>query len=368
MRKTVLIIGNGYDMDLGRKTSYKNFWESAFCPKDYPAPLIAHLNGKWKDNLDAVKWYDLENELYNYAQKIREKSPKNYDVITQDEARFLKAVNPDCLVRGYYTQYEEQIQDLYKKGVLFFNDGGFNAYMDIPYLNDLRESAIWRDQNAFKLIKDGLNKYLQSIKHENIRNGSLAFAISNLINESTDSDQELKIYNFNYTELPFDPNEGNSVHYVHGNNELGNIIIGTRDDEFLDESYDFFQKSFDPDFNPPAVVYDLLEADEILIFGHSLGWNDNQYFRSFFMQRTSPEKPIKKTITIFTRDEKSEIEIKRALQTMTSYNLSALYAMNELRIIKSSDIGKRTGNLKEFLMRYIKDEAQVRRFIGGLAY
>lgn len=74
MRKTVLIIGNGYDMDLGRKTSYKNFWESAFCPKDYPAPLIAHLNGKWKDNLDAVKWYDLENELYNYAQKIREKS------------------------------------------------------------------------------------------------------------------------------------------------------------------------------------------------------------------------------------------------------------------------------------------------------
>ena len=189
-----------------------------------------------------------------------------------------------------------------------------------------------------------------------------------MINESTDSNQELKIYNFNYTELPFDPNEGNSVHYVHGDNEQENIIIGTRDHEFLDENYDFLQKSFDPDFNPPAVVYDLLEADEVLIFGHSLGWNDNQYFRSFFMQRTAAEKPIKKTITIFTRDEKSEIEIKRALQTMTSYNLSALYAMNELRIIKSSDIGKRAGNLKEFLMRYIKDEVQVRRFIGRLVY
>ena len=368
MRKIVLIIGTGYDIDLGRKTSYKNFWESSFCPKDYPAPLIAHLNDKWKDDLDAVKWYDLENELFNYAQKIQQKSSKNYDIITPEEAKFIHILNPECLVRGYYSNYEEQIQTLHKKGLLFFNDGGFNAYMDIPYLSELKESVIWRDQKAFKLIKSGLNKYLQSIKHENIRNGSLAFAVSNMINEHTGSDQELKIYNFNYTELPFDPNEGNSVHYVHGDNEQENIIIGTRDHELLDESYDFLQKSFDPDFNPPAVVYDLLEADEVLIFGHSLGWNDNQYFRSFFMQRTSHEKPIKKTITIFTRDDRSEIEIKRALQIMTDYNLSALYAMNELRIIKSSDIGKRAGNLKELLMRYIKDEAQTRRYISKLIY
>ena len=39
-RKIVLILGNGFDLDLGLKTSYKDFWESEFCPKDYPAPLI----------------------------------------------------------------------------------------------------------------------------------------------------------------------------------------------------------------------------------------------------------------------------------------------------------------------------------------
>ena len=65
-RKIVLILGNGFDLDLGLKTSYKDFWESEFCPKDYPAPLIHHLNQRWPDNLDAVKWYDLENELLNY--------------------------------------------------------------------------------------------------------------------------------------------------------------------------------------------------------------------------------------------------------------------------------------------------------------
>lgn len=43
-KKIVLIIGNGFDLDLGLKTSYKDFWESKFCPCKYPAPIIDHLN------------------------------------------------------------------------------------------------------------------------------------------------------------------------------------------------------------------------------------------------------------------------------------------------------------------------------------
>ena len=61
-RKIVLILGNGFDLNLGLKTSYKDFWESKFCPKDYPAPLIRHLNQCWPGGIDGVRWYDLENE------------------------------------------------------------------------------------------------------------------------------------------------------------------------------------------------------------------------------------------------------------------------------------------------------------------
>ena len=46
-KRKVLILGNGFDLDLGRKTLYKDFYESDYCPKDYPAPLIHHLNKKW---------------------------------------------------------------------------------------------------------------------------------------------------------------------------------------------------------------------------------------------------------------------------------------------------------------------------------
>lgn len=72
------------------------------------------------------------------------------------------------------------------------------------------------------------------------------------------------------------------------------------------KDYDFLQKSFDPNFSPPALVYDLLNADEIVFFGHSIGVNDRQYFKSFFKQQTTTDAPKRKTITIFTKDEKSK--------------------------------------------------------------
>ena len=83
-KRKVLILGNGFDLDLGRKTLYKDFYESDYCPKDYPAPLIRHLNEKWVDNLEAVKWYDLENELYNYYNELKSKEFK-LDVFNNSE-------------------------------------------------------------------------------------------------------------------------------------------------------------------------------------------------------------------------------------------------------------------------------------------
>ena len=93
-RRIVLVLGNGFDLDLGLKTLYKDFWDSKFCPKDYPAPLIFHLNNHWPDNQEAVKWYDLENELYYYAKKLISAGPRK-DIITESERKFLEIVKPE---------------------------------------------------------------------------------------------------------------------------------------------------------------------------------------------------------------------------------------------------------------------------------
>ena len=92
-KKKVLIIGNGFDLNLGRKTSYKDFYESKFCPKDYPAPLIYHLNTKWDDNLDEVKWYDLENELERYCLNIHNNGDIIQDIYQPSDIDLLKIIN-----------------------------------------------------------------------------------------------------------------------------------------------------------------------------------------------------------------------------------------------------------------------------------
>lgn len=154
--------------------------------------------------------------------------------------------------------------------------------------------------------------------------------------------------------------------FVHGAVKDDNIIIGTKDYQISPE-YDFIQKSFDPQFNPPTLGVDLLLADDITIFGHSLGVNDSQYFKPFFEQQ-SQITAKKKTITIFTKDEKSEMQIKRALQEMTNRNLSALYSMNNLQIIKTDVCNEDKSLLRKYVKRFCDDEYDMDCIMSGDNY
>ena len=361
-RSIVLVLGNGFDLDLGLRTSYKDFWESQYCPKGYPAPLIKHLNEKWPDSLDKVKWYDLENELLEYFRGIQKYSEHPDDLITDHEREFLNYYNPaNTSVKGHYPRYQDEINSLHEKGLLDL-DMGWGTYMTIPYLDDLRQSPVWRDRKAFQLIKDGLCKYITKVSNRVPDTEGCSFNVLFAIARAKELGDYVNIYTFNYTKLhhPYGSNLTNITHHVHGTCEDGKIIIGTQDSKEFNRDYDFLQKSFDPNFNPPALVYDLLNANEIVFFGHSIGVNDRQYFKSFFKQQTSTDAPKRKRITIFTRDEKSEVEIKRSLQEMTDHNLSTLYGMNDLEIIKTAEVKKSPKQFRDFMLRNIMDEAQVR--------
>ncbi len=365
-RKIVLILGNGFDLDLGLKTSYKDFWQSEFCPKSFPAPLIAHLNEKWGDNLEEVKWYDLENQLFIYYRDIVSKG-KRKDIIDEYEAKFLKIVKPELWHWGTYNEYVEQAQSLFDKGFITFDDT-FLKLMRIPYHKEMLESPELRDRRALELIKEGLCKYLKSIHGQPFISNSIALNVLYAANCAREAGNFLSIYTFNYTPLLVDYGNGfqNVVHYVHGDCENGKVIIGTKDDGEYDNNYDFFQKSFDPNFNPPALVADLLDADEVIIFGHSIGENDRQYFKSFFKQQTDYVTARGKDITIFTWDDHSEVEIKRSLQKMTDNNLSTLYGLNHVEIIKTSMIKEKPERINAFLLKHICDSMQVRATLQKL--
>ena len=365
-RKIVLILGNGFDLDLGLKTLYKDFWESDFCPKDYPAPLIYHLNQRWNDNLEAVKWYDLENELLKYYLGIRDPE-SGEDFITEEEIEFLKGFSSYGFACGWYNEKEDLLRSLVDKGVLFYRQDPLPRMWE-NQKEDCLKSPIWRDRKALQLIKKGLCEYLKSIKLPRDAATTIAFQVLASLDEEAGNGGTVNIYTFNYTRVQLNGRvpDNAQVHYLHGKCEDDLIIIGTRDDQNLNENYDFLQKSFDPAFNPPALVEDLKEADEVIIFGHSIGENDRQYFKAFFRQQTDYSHPQRRDITIFTKDDASETQIKRALQMMTDWNLSTLYGLNNIRIIKTENILADQKLLYDFLVKHGKEEFRTREFIGKL--
>ena len=365
-RKIVLILGNGFDLDLGLKTSYKDFWKSEFCPKDYPAPLIHHLNQRWPDNLEAVKWYDLENELLNYYNEISH-SRRIPDVITQEEKIFIVNVNPAYLSYGVDQQYYEAANSLLQKGILKENPRFVPQYI-MPYRDDLMESSIWRDRKALQSIKEGLCQYLRNLGYPKDESKTIAFQVLAFLDTEAIGGCFVTVYSFNYTRVQLNGRAPDAaiIHYMHGSCSDGKIIIGTRDDKEYDTNYDFLQKSFDPSFNPPALVADLQDADEVIIFGHSIGENDRQYFKAFFTQQTSYTNTRRKDITIFTRNSDSELQIKRSLQGMTDGNLSTLFGLNNLQIIKTGELEEDQRKLYDFLVKHGKGEMPTREFIGSI--
>ena len=153
---------------------------------------------------------------------------------------------------------------------------------------------------------------------------------------------------------------------MHGNCEDGKIIIGTRDDLKMAKEYDFLLKAMDDSFTPPDIVTPLKEADEVIIFGHSLGENDRQYFAPFFLRQADYDNQVRKDITIFTRDDNSKVEIKRALQKMTDGKLSALWSINQPVIIRTANLKEDQQLMYEFLIAHHTDKHYASEVIGKL--
>lgn len=362
-RKIVVILGNGFDLDFGLKTSYKDFWESEFCPKDYPAPLINHLNQRWPGNLEAVKWYDLENELLNYYNEIKT-TRRIPDVITQEEKEYIKKDTIRYLSFGVDKEDSDAINSLIQKGYLVKHQKNLSYWM--PYQADCLQSPIWRDRNALRKIKEGLCKYLKSIDKAFPDSISVAYYLLYTLKKCVGND-DIDIFTFNYTPVPLqDDGKRIPVHYMHGSCENGRIIVGTRDGTPIAPEYDFLQKVMDESFRPPDILTALDNADEIIIFGHSLGENDRQYFEQFFTKQAGSDNQNKPYIFIFTRDSNSMNDIKRSIKILTGDRLSLLYSTNQPIIIRTGELKEDQELFFDFLVDHHTDRHYASEIIGKL--
>ena len=279
----ILILGNGFDIDLGLKTGYRdfmnndNYWPFQKEPESY-SPLGQELKKIKEEN-----WYDVERALLQFAKSYRQST----DPFERDPNVFINCrYDYECLVSAL-AEYLQAQQD---------------------------EGEVNTDSVAFRVLKRLLG------------------------NKSLDV-----IYSFNYTDIkkilqriPGLPSINIPIVNVHGKLNDHTLILGVNEKEEL--SYNQFQylyKTFNRHYRSNSLRYDILTAQEVIIFGHSLSEVDYSYFEDFFFSlcQRDEDKSGKRKVTIFTYDEKSELQIKRWLRSMNQVQIELLYGYNDFQFI-----------------------------------
>ncbi len=259
MAELAIIIGNGFDLDLGLPSRYSDFinskeWDELikslglFPTKDYlEHSLIDHLRTQAyrKEN-----WFDIEEEILLFLNNHQECSD-----------------------------------------------------------NDIREI-----ESEFKKLKKALKDYLIRVSsgHE-MADSSMPY---NFLTRIALCPLKMVEINFNYTapqrflSTPIKYYSDYEQTHVHGSLYEDDIVLGCD----LLEGHEVNKRlSFMYKYNmlnkANHVARNLLEAKEIIFYGHSVNEMDFGYFRDFFKAASTAPKPIRH-LTFITLDERSERNIK----------------------------------------------------------
>jgi len=284
---TVIVIGNGFDLDLGWDTSYKSFYEKHNGWKEFRSigdNLFQYVTEKVPGN-----WFDFERTLHEYALHRAEKPYLKYKI----------------------KKIERDIQD--------YNT--FKSQLAI-FISEASRGPVKEKSHAYRL----LDAYARGKN-----------------NSTSDHFFPMRLFSYNYTPLLTIIHQicqDKRIGYipVHGTVERNNIIFGFHDDPNIPKEYRSLQKSMDENYKSSDIVTESLQAKTIIFFGLSLGYIDGVYFKNLFEQISNLANPqmINKRIVFITLNAQSGSDIKNNLLDM-GINLQLLYNSNRVNFIYTDD-------------------------------
>ena len=292
MGNKVFIIGNGFDLDLGWKTSYKDFVQSKCCPI-HPVGSGSCLMEEYLARKVAIeRWYDLE-----------------------------------CILREYAAD-------------------GYNS----------RRKADPKDKEFFNELRDALTEYIKQEAQKDINSDSLAIQVLKAIvaNGYFSSIYTFNYTDLYRIAEAVGIHSRFDFKFVHGNVYRNSIILGVDGHSDLRDGYAYLRKGNSEHYRSNHIRYDLQECDEVVFFGHSLGDMDYPYFRDFFFaQSHCTQRKDGKRITIFTKDNHSRIQILEQLRLMNNGETEHLQNDNEFNFVMTDSPDKVI--LKQFFEHLNKD-------------
>ena len=300
--KLVLVLGNGFDKDLGLPSGYKDFENSTLFQNKL-------------ENVDYLKECSLsfKRSINQHKRSFIEQFPEFsiFDIL---------AAKADL----------ENWYDIERQLALIAHNRAFLDHIGNTFNSSLLDYLPIKKESFFQLHQC-LKEYLDGIATNDIFN-SIAFQLISVLNNFP---SYVIVSSFNYTDLGKILNKkiNLTIDHIHGNLKDGSHIIGIQDDIDIDPTYNYMIKSFSPYFRSHSLIYDLEDADEIIFFGHSLGETDYHYFKDFFSRQTDRSTATKNLkLSIFTFDQDSRMNLLQQIRTMNNKRTDMLYALCEFNL------------------------------------
>lgn len=278
MAQLALIIGNGFDIDMGLPSRYSDFirskeWNEAVSgfniylqQEEYQKhSLIAQLQLASTNS----QWFDIEQEIHKFivshpdnTEKDMRDNKSEFNVIKKALASYLKRISAN------FTANKDRL----------------SAYL----MYKLRECPLTATEIYFNYTNP--SEYLKLPLQKEIFNGAQHW----------------------FT-------------YVHGSLRNNDIILGCdlQEEEKVNRQLSFMYK-YNQLNKANHVARNILEAKEIIFFGHSINEMDFCYFKEFFKVASASPNPIRH-LTIITYDDESERAIKDNIRNQ-GISVSDLYS------------------------------------------
>jgi hypothetical protein len=291
MADVALIVGNGFDIDMGLPSRYSDFIRSK----------------EWNDAVSGFNIY------------LQQKDYQNHSLIAQLQ---MASTN---------SQWFDIEQEIHR----FIVSHPDNTERDVRNI-----------RSEFEVIKKALTNYLKRITSTfTADNSKVSTALHYRMRECPLTVTEIYFnytYPHQYIKLPIQQAIFNGaqhwVTFVHGSLRDNDIVLGCdlQEGEQVNRQLSFMYK-YNQLKKANHIARNILEAKEIIFFGHSINEMDFGYFKEFFKVASASPVPIRH-LTIITYDDESERDIKDNIRNQ-GISVSDLYSnLWTFDIIKTSKL------------------------------
>lgn len=285
---TTLIIGNGFDLSMGKHTSYKEFYEKLVKNKGFwdnhsGNSLLEYI----KDNGGSKEfWYDFENIILHYS--FESENGKKLKELEKSKT------SDDRLVEKIVAEVKEGIELLKEELVKFLSDAKPDNDCLYPTCRIFTAILGASGKNAKELVTSLLERKKAKETWEFPNNKIISF---NYLDDPSNFSFYLQFFIDKNVKSPCSPPIGikaddlagmfvflhNSLDFWNRSNLHPGLIFGTNDDERMPKALYFLRKSSQLGYDAKKSLTDTLnQSKRIVIFGLSLVGIDYDYFKEFF--------------------------------------------------------------------------------------